>query len=205
MRESYVTIKGPLEHEVTIKGSRFISCILPCSSESDLEEGLSYVKERYPNATHYCYAARFSSNERFSDNGEPSGTAGRPMIQVLRGSGVDDIMAVTVRYFGGTLLGTGGLVQAYSDTTSEAIGSAQPVRMLYCERIAFKCGYQEYNRFLSECNALICGRPEESFTDVVDLISNVPLENRERFLRMVNDITRVNVHIRTLGYIYAEG
>lgn len=205
MRQSFTTIKGPIEHEVTIKGSRFISCILPCSSEEDLEKGLSYIKERYPNATHYCYAARFSSTERFSDNGEPSGTAGRPMMQVLRGSGIDDVMAVTVRYFGSTLLGTGGLVQAYSDTTSEAMDSVRPIRMVYCERLAFDCSYQEYNRFLSACDGIILGRPEQSFSDVVSLISDVPSDRKEQFIAMVNDMTKGNVQIRTIGSRYVEG
>lgn len=204
MRTSYTTIEGPFEHEVVIKGSRFIACILPCGSEDDLVDGLSYVKERYPNATHYCYAARFSGNERFSDNGEPSGTAGRPMIQVLRGSGIDDILAVTVRYFGGTLLGTGGLVQAYSETTSDAISSVRPVRMVLCERLAFDCSYQGYNRFLSECDGYILGRPEQSFSDVVGLISNVPSDRKDGFIRMVNDIARGNVQIRSLGSCYAR-
>ncbi len=204
MRSSYTTVGEYHEHEVVIKGSRFISCILPCGSESDLEDGLSSVKERYPNATHYCYAARFSGNERFSDNGEPSGTAGRPMMQVVRGSGIDDIMAVTVRYFGGTLLGTGGLVQAYSDTTSDAISSVRPVRMVLCEKLAFDCSYQEYNRFLSECGKYVLGRPEQSFSDVVNLISDVPSDSKEGFVRMVNDITRGNVQIRSLGSCYAR-
>jgi len=95
-----------------------------------IKEVLSDISARYPNATHYCYAAVYGGNsriERFSDNGEPSGTAGRPIMSVLRGSGMSDAICVVVRYFGGTLLGTGGLVVAYREATADALAHAEIV------------------------------------------------------------------------------
>ena len=116
----YDTITGCCEDEMTLKGSRFIGIIMPCKVEEDIQANLAIVAKRYPNATHYCYAAIFGGSERkekSSDNGEPSGTAGKPMLMTLRGSELSDLMCIAVRYFGGTLLGTGGLVHAYTETT----------------------------------------------------------------------------------------
>lgn len=192
MRSEYRTAAKETVWETTIKRSRFIAIAGPCGSEKDLEEALASVKLRYPGATHYCYAAMFGGNDRFSDNGEPSGTAGRPILQVLRGSGLDDVFCVVVRYFGGILLGTGGLVQAYSSTSSDAVAALEHVTMVLCRRFRVRLSYSEYGRFMSECAGLTVGGAEQEFADRVTVTVSVPDGSTEAFRARIADITRGN-------------
>lgn len=117
-----------LSHDVVytqeIKKSRFICLLKRVSSEADFREFVRETRKLYPQATHYCTACKIGSIVRSNDDGEPSGTAGRPMLDVLNGSDVDEIGAVVVRYFGGTLLGKGGLVRAYASSVRNALAEA---------------------------------------------------------------------------------
>ncbi len=110
--------------EIVEKKSRFIANIFPVKTEEEAMEKIAEMKKKYYDARHNCYAYILGANqetERSSDDGEPSGTAGRPMLEVLAGEGICDVLAVVTRYFGGTLLGTGGLVRAYSGAVKEAL------------------------------------------------------------------------------------
>lgn len=114
------------EHELEIKRSRFLTYITRVQDQEQAREFIHSIKELYPDARHHCSAFIFhvdGSNdvERSSDDGEPSGTAGKPMLEALRGSGMKDIAAVVVRYFGGVKLGTGGLVNAYTNAVTELL------------------------------------------------------------------------------------
>ena len=112
----------PLEEataELNVKNSRFISEVFPVSSQADAREKLHELKKKYSDATHVVHAFVVGASGEvngMSDDGEPSGTAGRPVLDVLKGSGLTNILLTVTRYFGGTLLGTGGLVHAYSDS-----------------------------------------------------------------------------------------
>jgi uncharacterized YigZ family protein len=125
----YPTPAGTAEGEIREKGSRFLAVIGPAEDEAAAKAGLAAVARRYPDATHHCWAWRVgaigggggSPRERSSDAGEPAGTAGVPILQVLRGAGLSDVLAVVVRWFGGTKLGKGGLARAYSAATREAL------------------------------------------------------------------------------------
>ena len=105
---------GTAEAELREKGSRFLAVVSPVESESDAREELRQLERRYPDATHHCWAWRLGwpSRERSSDAGEPHGTAGEPILRVLRGAGLSNTLAVVVRWFGGVKLGKGGLVRA---------------------------------------------------------------------------------------------
>ena len=113
-----------------ISRSRFITQLSPASDPDEARAAVADIRAEFPDARHHCPAwivrvPGEQDREHSSDDGEPSGTAGRPMLDVLRGSGLTDVCAVVVRYFGGILLGTGGLVRAYSDSVSEAIRAAE--------------------------------------------------------------------------------
>lgn len=118
------TIKEPIEYEETINKSKFIAILKPVHNKEDIEESLEAVKEKYKGATHYCYAYIIDQHQRCSDDGEPSKTAGMPILTVLKGNKLNHILCIIVRYFGGIKLGTGGLVRAYSSTTKGAIENA---------------------------------------------------------------------------------
>lgn len=132
MSESYLTIRGPGSDEVVIQKSRFIGCAVPCSSEEEAQAFIRSIREKYRDARHCCYAyviGRNSGIMRYSDDGEPGGTAGMPMMDVLKNEGIVNCCVVVVRYFGGILLGTGGLVRAYTQGCKIALQAASVVRM----------------------------------------------------------------------------
>ena len=147
----YDTVTGVYEDELTLKGSRFIGIIMPCPDESCIQANIAKVMERYRDATHYCYAAIYNGSEkreRSSDNGEPSGTAGKPILFTLKGAGLSDVMSVVVRYFGGTLLGTGGLVHAYTETSKLALQKVQRTSRRACAVYRFTLDYGYYSQFV---------------------------------------------------------
>ncbi|MGM0481051.1 MAG: YigZ family protein [Pseudomonadota bacterium] len=126
------------EHEIEIKNSRFIACLAPTHGPEQAADVLADVQKRWPKANHYCTASVFGSpftdsGLACSDDGEPSGTAGRPMLMVLRNAPIGDISAVVVRYFGGVKLGTGGLQRAYSQAVSEALAALETELCVYRE------------------------------------------------------------------------
>ncbi|MCH4296533.1 YigZ family protein [Shewanella sp. 3B26] len=126
MAEKYPIPAGELVFEEEIKASRFITVLSHCSSETDLKSVLTDVKSRYPGASHYCWAYVAAAPDNSvaigsSDDGEPSGSAGRPMLATLQGSGLGEVCAVVVRYYGGTKLGVGGLVRAYTSGIKKAL------------------------------------------------------------------------------------
>lgn len=115
------TIKENQTNEIVIKNSRFITLLIKISSEEEIKAILQNVKITYPDASHYCYAYITENVNKSSDDGEPSGTAGIPMLNVLLKNNLTNILAITVRYFGGIKLGAGGLVRAYTKSLTETI------------------------------------------------------------------------------------
>lgn len=127
-----LTLRADASAEIEILRSRFIGLLRPTSSAEEAREHLAEARAVYPDARHHCSAWIVASpgqgpREHSNDDGEPSGTAGRPMLDVLRGRGLINVSAVVVRYFGGTLLGTGGLVRAYSESVERALEAARIV------------------------------------------------------------------------------
>ena len=199
--EDYVTVTGVCEDEMTLKGSRFIGIVLPCPDEDSIQSNLSLVSAKYPQATHYCYACIHSGSERTersSDNGEPSGTAGKPILSVLKGSGLSDIMCVVVRYFGGTLLGTGGLVHAYTETSTLAMAKVQKRTKIACDVYMFSLDYSNYSLFESKCRDLMACKPECQYTDRVDVRMWVRVSKSEEFERRITDLTERHVRLTKL-------
>ena len=158
--ESFVTVKNEAHTEFEEKRSVFLGHVRRCDSE---EEALSFVKEikkEYADATHnvYGYSINGGVLARYSDDGEPQGTAGMPVLDTIRKSGVDNVCVVVTRYFGGTLLGAGGLVRAYSHSASISIEEAGIAKYEPYSVYRLKCGYseyQKYNSYFSNINALI--------------------------------------------------
>ena len=125
-----------VEYELVVKNSRFIAIVCPATSSADIDQALRQARENWPKASHYCTAsvlgAPFDYNVlASSDDGEPSGTAGRPMLMVLQNAPLGDVAAVVVRYFGGVKLGTGGLQRAYSQSVSEALQQLKTELVIY--------------------------------------------------------------------------
>ena len=120
--QEYTTIQGDFTAEYTEKHSRFIAVAFHCETEQQASEIIAAQKSKYWDARHNVYAYLLKDGTaRFSDDGEPHGTAGMPMLEVIKGSGITNVLVVVTRYFGGILLGTGGLVRAYSTSTRDAL------------------------------------------------------------------------------------
>ncbi len=140
-------IKIPAESshaQFTVKGSKFIATVLPVSGETEAKEQLNRIRKKYHDATHNCYAWRIHpANEKASDDGEPSGSAGKPILQVLKGKGLLNVIAVVTRYFGGTKLGIGGLVRAYGEATTLALEKTKTVTLYPLIVLSCKVSFQE--------------------------------------------------------------
>lgn len=123
------TIKKPVQSEINIKKSQFICSLFPTRTKKESKEIIQKLNQQYNDATHNCTAYITGDGEGFDDDGEPGGTAGKPMINVLRKNELHNVTAVVTRYFGGIKLGAGGLVRAYSKSVMEAIGEAEIVEI----------------------------------------------------------------------------
>jgi len=123
------TIKCNISNEIVIKNSRFITLLYKIDKSSNILEILEEVKKQFPKATHYCYAYRTETHEKSSDDGEPGGTASIPMLNVLIKEKVINVLAITIRYFGGIKLGAGGLVRAYTKSLTEALALKELVSL----------------------------------------------------------------------------
>ncbi|WP_336646460.1 IMPACT family protein [Microbacterium sp. USHLN186] len=144
------TIAAPVVHELVIRKSRFIAQVVPVSSPGDPDEVIAAARRRYWDARHNCTAqvtGLHAERARSSDDGEPSGTAGAPMLEVLRRRGLTDVVAVVTRYFGGVKLGAGGLIRAYSSATSEALDRARLVDRTPLVKALVSVPHAEAGRF----------------------------------------------------------
>lgn len=118
------SIQKEITSEIIINKSRFITILTNINDIDKVKEKLEEIKKKYKDATHYCYAYIINNHEKCSDNGEPSGTAGMPILNVLKQNDLTNILCVVIRYFGGIKLGAGGLIRAYSTSASEALNKA---------------------------------------------------------------------------------
>ncbi len=133
MKDFYKTITTPSTGEFKDRGSKFIAYAAPVFTEADCQEFVESIRKLHPKARHHCYAYRLGldkNNHRANDDGEPSGTAGRPILGQLDAYDVTNVIIVVVRYFGGTLLGTSGLINAYKTSAAEALASAEVVERI---------------------------------------------------------------------------
>lgn len=138
------------EHEIVVKKSRFICNLIPVETEEEALDALRTVKKKYYDARHNCSAMVIAhSVKKSSDDGEPQGTAGAPMLEVLEHSALKNVLAVVTRYFGGTLLGAGGLVRAYSTSVSETLAGAKKEWRIPAVRLKLTVDYADYSKLQS--------------------------------------------------------
>ena len=161
-------INDTYENTIIINKSEFITHLYRVNNLAEVDEILSSVRKKYYDATHNCYAYIIGDNgeiQKASDDGEPQKTAGAPMLDVLKKKNITNILAITTRYFGGILLGAGGLVRAYSDSVSEALKNVILYDISYVNNFKLTVTYQGYNTILS--NLSYINITETSFTDEV--------------------------------------
>ncbi|RMX02119.1 YigZ family protein [Allofranklinella schreckenbergeri] len=137
------TLKSPVHSEIVIKKSRFIGCVQPVSGRSQAQSIVAELWQQHPQARHVCWALMAGGESAAVDDGEPAGTAGRPMLEVLRHQHLEGVLATVVRYFGGVKLGAGGLVRAYTDTVAQALLHAEKIELQAVVTLAFAVDYAQ--------------------------------------------------------------
>lgn len=177
----YKTPKARSETEFTVNRSRFIGRCFPVQSEEEALSKLEEIRKLHFDATHNCYAYSILGGiRRFSDDGEPGGTAGMPIMDTLIRSGTENALIVVTRYFGGILLGSGGLVRAYSKSASDALGASGTAIMTPCSLVEFTVDYTRYGGLESFVRSNSTVKSTE-FTDVIRFECLVPAERTDEF------------------------
>lgn len=135
------SIQKALVHEIEIQKSKFICYMDIVHNEQEVKEKIANVIKQYPGATHYCYAYIIDNIKRFQDDGEPSGTAGMPILHVLESQNLQHVIAIVIRYFGGIKLGAGGLVRAYTNSVNECLKEAEIIFLMKCHILYIEFDY----------------------------------------------------------------
>ena len=175
------TIKENVINEIIIKNSRFITIITRINSD-DISSILEEVKEEYPKATHYCYGYIYNEYRKYSDDGEPTGTAGAPIMNVLEKEELSNILVIVVRYFGGIKLGAGGLIRAYTKATTEALKlvNYQELIMGYKVRIIFDYNEEKQINYILNNSEIIDKSYDEQITYTV-LVDDQILDKLQKY------------------------
>lgn len=202
IRDSFLTLAAPETAEIKIKGSRFIAQGFPLSGEPEADEILNRIRKKDHTATHHCFAwvVGLDDNKfKYSDDGEPSGTAGRPIYNVITGRELINLLVVVTRYYGGTKLGTGGLTRAYSQATSEMLEKAQIIERLICDRISFDVPFTYYDRLMriiSEEKYLINA---QDFGEIVSFDLSIRKSKTDKFKSRLVELTGGKIEITHKG------
>ena len=146
--DSYKTIAKPAEGNYSEKRSKFLAYAFPVQNEQEVKQRLAEIQKKHWDARHHCYAYILGPHKdayRLNDNGEPSGTAGKPILEVINGAGLTNVLIIVTRYFGGVLLGTGGLVRAYTQSAQAGLAASEIGVMTYAQKLTLTVGYNMIN------------------------------------------------------------
>lgn len=190
MLESYLELVSGGEGEIVEKKSRFIGQIKPVYSEEEAYAFVEQIKKKHYDARHNCFAFSIGDEMpllRFSDDGEPQGTAGKPILEVINGSGIHNICIVVTRYFGGTLLGTGGLVRAYTDAAKEALGNCETKRKQRIYPIKVTTDYADMGKIQYIIESSDVRVVDKEFTDEVVFSLEVPVDSKDKLVAAITE------------------
>ena len=188
-----------LEHfqtELVIKHSRFIAEVFPVDNQAAARELLKEQKQKYFDSTHVVHAFVIGKNAEIlgmSDDGEPSGTAGRPVLDVLKGSGCTNIILTVTRYFGGTLLGTGGLVKAYSDSAKAVLEIAKFEPIIEKSNFKFTLNYDMYEKVKYHFNHYHIDSLQEDFTEKITISGVIFADEFNSFKKEIEDLSNARI------------
>ena len=192
MVSSFRTLKNKGKGEIKRKGSQFLSVALPIQDKEELEDAIQEQKDSYPKASHNAFAYRVGKQSpavRYSDDGEPSGTAGMPLLKLLQGRQLTDAAVVVTRIFGGTLLGTGGLARAYSDAGRQAINRAGTVEKVLCVKFCLSIPYDRWGKFEHYVKTTGYLMNDVNYAAQVTVELVVPAEQKTEFVHWVDEFS----------------
>lgn len=206
MDKNYKTVKFNTKDEFVEKRSRFIGYCKPVTTEQEAIDFINKIKKEHWDATHnvYAYSLREGQIKRYSDDGEPSGTAGMPALDVILKNDVVDVVVVVTRYFGGVLLGTGGLVRAYAKGCKVALEAANIVTMELCSKCKISCSYNQYGKI----NTLVMQKggyvDNCDFADNVIIDFHMPVDLVNSLNKSLADATAGEITVEIIGENYYE-
>lgn len=203
--QEFKTIKSEASNEIVEKKSRFIATIAPVESEEEAVAFIESIKKKYYDARHNCPAFVIGKNKeltRCSDDGEPSGTAGKPILEVLLGAGLTNVAVVVTRYFGGTLLGTGGLVRAYTQAVQEGLAACKTATMRYGVTIRIETDYTDLGKIQHLLGNKEIPILSSEYTDKVVITVQLPKEDAMGLMKDLTEATaaRAVTEITASGY-----
>lgn len=189
--EEYKTIEHQADDFFIEKKSKFIGYAKPVKTQEEAVDFINSVKAKHWDATHnvYAYVLKDNNIQRYSDDGEPSGTAGIPVLDVLLKENLVDVCVVATRYFGGTLLGAGGLVRAYSHTSKIAVEAANIITMAQCSILSVDADYNFYDRILILLGEFSANIVDTQFTEKITVIFSVKENLRQELEEKLIDIS----------------
>ncbi|HWO99679.1 MAG TPA: YigZ family protein [Methylococcus sp.] len=190
-RKPFITLKHDARHREEVKGSIFLAYGSRADTPEQAAAFLQTLQARHPDATHLCWAYRIGDQYRFSDGGEPGGTAGQPILRAIEGQGLDHVVVGVIRYFGGTKLGAGGLVRAYGGTAAEALRTAERHEEKPRIEILVEAPFEHLgalHRLLS--SFAVDHRGEEYTESGIRIRGSLPAHELDRFRSELRDATR---------------
>ena len=199
--ESYITVKKASHFEYEDRKSVFIGQAMPVSTEAEAIAFIDSVKKRYPDARHhvYAYVLRENFTMRFTDDREPQGTAGMPVLDIIRKNGCTDVVIVVTRYFGGTLLGTGGLVRAYTSAALGALESAEIIRYDIYTTVEMAVSYSDYGKISTILSDLGFRVEDTTYDTGVTISGRIIKSNIEDLRNQLVEATAGRVEIEIIG------
>lgn len=190
------TIKENVSSQIVVKKSKFIADLLYVKTVEEAEEYISNIRKKYHDARHHCFAYSIMTKDgiinRASDDGEPSGTAGGPILNIINKNQLINVLVVVTRYFGGILLGTGGLVKAYSDSTLEAIEQAEFVIEQIGYELELEINYNDFEKFKFYCNKNNIKIVNSEYGEKIKCVVEV---NEEEKKKMIEENNKMNFKI----------
>ena len=205
MLKEYRTIFEPGEDEVVEKKSRFIGYVRHVETEEEANAFIVEIKKKHYDARHNCFAYVIGQERpilRFSDDGEPGGTAGKPILEVITGNELSDVCIVVTRYFGGTLLGTGGLVRAYTDASKACINATEIVRKRLVFPVVLRTNYNDLGKIqhlLSKENIMV---EDSLYEENVELKVNIPYDSYDRIEKLLIEATAARIDMKKYNATY---
>ena len=201
----YITLSKEAEVSFIEKKSEFIGHAAPVKTEEEAMEYINKIRKKYGDATHNCYAYMLANGSaRYSDDGEPQGTAGVPILSVIQKGGFTDAVIVVTRYFGGILLGAGGLVRAYSASARDAVAAAKIVTYAQYSEFRVRCSYSDYQKLIPLIERLGVKEDGSEFTDAVTLRLAAKPEIYKQFSEKLSEMSGGRLTAEETGSRFSE-
>lgn len=196
----HYTLSSAVHSDFVIKKSRFIGLITPVSGREEAQKIVHEIWQQHPSATHVCWALLAGGHSAAVDDGEPGGTAGRPMLEVLRHHDLEGVLAVAIRYYGGIPLGAGGLVRAYTDTVVQALAKAEKIPLRKKVQLSFQVQYALEGSLRRLCQQLSAELIQVEHFDYVCFTVELAQDQQAELEKQVNEISQGKaVWVETIG------